>query len=318
MDVGKLGSQVQVGEAKPATTAKDAARLEKGRQACKDFESILLYQMLSTMRKAFDSEGESSTDFGGDVFKSMIDEQLSTALSRAGGLGLSKLMEQGLGLVDSKTGALSGVRSGAVRIGRTLGERVSAAGLEEAGTRADRQAPARSTETETASVKTVSAEPASTSVRIDQLETAEGPNTGNLRPYESTIRAASQVFGLSADLIRAVILHESGGNPYAISSKGAKGLMQLTDETSQTLGVSNPFNPVQNIFAGARYLGSLVKMFEGDLRLALASYNAGSGVVKKYGDVPPYRETQDYVNKVMQSFERLQADTEGTGHVYKS
>ena len=126
------------------------------------------------------------------------------------------------------------------------------------------------------------------------------------------------MFGLSADLIRAVILHESGGNPYAVSSKGAKGLMQLTDGTARTLGVTNPFNPVQNIFGGARYLGSLLKMFGGDLRLALASYNAGSGAVKKYGGVPPYKETQEYVKKVIQSFERLSAGAEGTGHVYKS
>jgi Rod binding domain-containing protein len=314
MDIGQIGGRLQVATAKSAVTAKDAAEQEKGRRACKDFESILLYHMLSTMRKAFDSEGESSTDFGGDVFKSMIDEQLSAALGRAGGIGLAKLLEQGLGLAGSDEALSPGVITRAARA--KVARAVPAEAPQGALPTVDK--PATAAPAEDAAPNAVPAEPASQPAHIDDLGAAPVPGTGELKPYEATIRAASKVFGISADLIRAVILHESGGNVYAVSSKGAKGLMQLTDGTAQTLGVTNPFNPVQNIFGGARYLGSLLKMFEGDLRLALASYNAGSGAVKKYGDVPPYRETQEYVKKVITSFERLRAAPEGTGHVYKS
>jgi len=314
MDIGQIGNRLQVATAKPAVAAKDAAQLEKGRRACKDFESILLYQMLSTMRKAFDSEGEPGSDFGGDVFKSMIDEQLSTALAKAGGIGLAKLLEHGLGLGESAGAPSPGV------ITRTAGAKAARTVPAEApqGAPPTVGLPVTAAPAEDAVTNAVPPEAAPQPVRIDDPAAAPVPGTGELKPYEATIRAASKVFGISADLIRAVILHESGGNVHAVSSKGAKGLMQLTDATAQTLGVTNPFNPVQNIFGGARYLGSLIKMFEGDLRLALASYNAGSGVVKKYGDVPPYKETQEYVKKVITSFERLRAAPEGTGHVYKS
>lgn len=313
MDTGRIGSRLQVAAAKPAATAKDAAQLEKGRRACKEFESILLYQMLSTMRKAFDSEGESSTDFGGDVFKSMIDEQLSTALARAGGIGLAKLLEQGLGFARAVEAPSPGVVTRAAPA-----KAVRRAAEEPQGALPAADQPRSPAPAEDAPKEAVPAEAVPTSVRLDELAAGPVQGAGRLRPHEGTIRAASKVFGVSADLIRAVILNESGGNVFAVSSKGAKGLMQLTDATAETLGVTNPFNPVQNIFGGARYLGSLIKMFEGDLRLALASYNAGSGAVKKYGDIPPYKETQEYVKKVITSFERLRAATEGTGHVYKS
>jgi Rod binding domain-containing protein len=322
MEIGGIGSHLEAPGTKSALPAKETADLEQARKACKDFESILLYHMLSSMRKAFDYREDSGGDFGGDVFKSMIDEQLSLTLARAGGIGLAKLLEQGLGLTGRASAGAA--PTGAVTPGVTVpaGKQQEAPAASQADQAAQAvPAPAREGTSETAPNGTT-AKPAAQSVRIDELADPKsagrtrGP--GGLTAYESTIKAASKVFGLSADLIRAVILHESGGNPYAVSSKGAKGLMQLTDGTARTLGVTNPFNPVQNIFGGARYLGSLLKMFGGDLKLALASYNAGSGTVKKYGGVPPYKETQEYVKKVIQSFERLSADAEGTGHVYKS
>jgi soluble lytic murein transglycosylase-like protein len=125
-----------------------------------------------------------------------------------------------------------------------------------------------------------------------------GSVVDRLKPYERTIKAAAMVFGVDAHLIRAVIMQESGGDLRAISHKGAKGLMQLTDATAGDLGVTNPFDPAQNIFGGARLLARLLGTFKGNLELALASYNAGPGAVRKYGGVPPYKETQDYVRRV--------------------
>jgi soluble lytic murein transglycosylase-like protein len=146
--------------------------------------------------------------------------------------------------------------------------------------------------------------------RTDRAKVVEAGNDGLggvLKAYDSTIRAASQVFGVSADLIRAVIIQESGGNPKAVSHKGAKGLMQLTDPTARELGVTDPFDPVQNIFGGTRFLANMLKNCKGNLELALASYNAGPGAVEKYGGIPPYKETQNYVKSVIGKLESFRA-----------
>ena len=101
------------------------------------------------------------------------------------------------------------------------------------------------------------------------------------------------------DLVRAVVQVESAFNPYAVSPKGAQGLMQLMPATARALGVSNPFNPLDNIRGGVRYLRQLLDRYDNDEVLALAAYNAGPEAVARYGQkVPPYRETRNYVTKI--------------------
>lgn len=109
---------------------------------------------------------------------------------------------------------------------------------------------------------------------------------------------AAQKVGLSPNLVGAVAQAESGGNPSAVSQVGAMGVMQLMPETASSLGV-NPYNPEQNILGGAKYLRNQIDHFGGDIPMALAAYNAGPGAVEKYGGVPPYKETRDFVTKVM-------------------
>jgi len=116
---------------------------------------------------------------------------------------------------------------------------------------------------------------------------------------------------VSENLIKAVILQESGGDPRAVSAKGAKGLMQLMDKTAAELGVRNVFSPVENIRGGARYLAGLIEQFRGNLELALASYNAGIGTVRKYGGVPPFEETRNYVKQVMARLNELDSASGG-------
>lgn len=116
--------------------------------------------------------------------------------------------------------------------------------------------------------------------------------------FDDTIEEQAVQHGVSADLIRAVIQAESAFNPIAVSSKGAMGLMQLMPATARELGVSNPFEPQQNISGGVRYLRTLLDKYDNDVELALAAYNAGPGNVEKYGDVPPFPETKRYVKKV--------------------
>jgi hypothetical protein len=116
--------------------------------------------------------------------------------------------------------------------------------------------------------------------------------------YPELINAAAQKYGLDAQLLAAVAAAESNFDARAVSRKNAQGVMQLLPETSMRLAVENPFDPAQSIDAGARYLKELLDRFHGDVRLALAAYNAGPERVDQFGGVPPYRETQDYVAKI--------------------
>jgi len=118
--------------------------------------------------------------------------------------------------------------------------------------------------------------------------------------YDDIITAAGEKHGVDTMLIKAVIATESAGNPRAISSANAKGLMQLIDSTATMVGVKNVWDPKQNINGGVKYLKHLLDRFDGDEVLALASYNAGPARVEKHKGVPPIPETQQYVKKVMQ------------------
>jgi soluble lytic murein transglycosylase-like protein len=119
-----------------------------------------------------------------------------------------------------------------------------------------------------------------------------------LAPYKSYIKAAAVRYDLPEELIAGVIWQESRGNPRAVSHCGAMGLMQLMPETARSLGVTNAFHPAQNIDGGAKYIRQMIDKF-GKVEHAVAAYNAGPGNVSKYGGIPPFRETQDYVPKVL-------------------
>ena len=117
--------------------------------------------------------------------------------------------------------------------------------------------------------------------------------------FDHYIDEASRKYHISSSIIKAVIKAESNFNPRAVSPKGAMGLMQLMPGTARSLGVSDAFNPKENIDGGVKFLRDLLKQFDGNLELALAGYNAGPGAVKKFGGIPPYKETQNYVKKIM-------------------
>ena len=116
---------------------------------------------------------------------------------------------------------------------------------------------------------------------------------------EAIFEKASKTYNISIDLLKAVAKAESDFNPQCTSSSGAMGIMQLMPETAKELGVTDAYNPEQNIMGGAKYLSENLKIFKGDLSLSVAAYNAGRGAVKKYDGIPPYKETQNYVKKVL-------------------
>ncbi len=125
--------------------------------------------------------------------------------------------------------------------------------------------------------------------------------------YDHIIQRAAQTHRVSAGLIKAVMHTESGFNPSARSPVGAQGLMQLMPATAKRFNVSNAFDPEQNILAGSKYLSILLKRFNGNTHLALAAYNAGEGNVSKYGGIPPFKETRDYVQRVTSRYNNLYA-----------
>ncbi|MBY0494709.1 MAG: lytic transglycosylase domain-containing protein [Cyanobacteria bacterium] len=118
--------------------------------------------------------------------------------------------------------------------------------------------------------------------------------------YDGIIAEAAAAYDIDANLIRAVMQAESAFNPFAVSRAGAEGLMQLMPDLSDEMGVSNSFDPRENIMGGARYLKRLLDYHNGNIDLALASYNAGPGNVERYGGVPPFRETRRYVKTIKQ------------------
>jgi len=153
-------------------------------------------------------------------------------------------------------------------------------------------------------------------IQTTQARPAQQPGVvGNVASFASTFRArsmtsgceeldaifnaAGQKYNLSPDLLKAVAKVESTFRPHLVSKSGAMGIMQIMPGTARYLGVTDPFDPEQSIMGGARYLRENLDRFEGDIELALAAYNAGWPAVKKHGGIPPFRETQAYVPKVL-------------------
>lgn len=129
----------------------------------------------------------------------------------------------------------------------------------------------------------------------------------NRAAYDDLIRSTALQHGVDPNLVRAVVHAESGFNPQALSPKGATGLMQLMPATASRFGVSNIYDPNENVRGGVAYLRFLLNLFNQDARLAVAAYNAGEGAVQKFGGIPPYDETTTYVARVMNLHGRYRA-----------
>ena len=127
-------------------------------------------------------------------------------------------------------------------------------------------------------------------------------NSYTTERYNDLIAQASKRHGVAFSLLKAMIKIESDFDPLAVSSEGAKGLMQIMPDNIKALKIKDPFDPWENIMGGARYLKQLLKRFDGKLPLALAAYNAGPNTVERYKRIPPFKETEDFVDKVMKYY----------------
>ncbi len=255
----------------PVSTARasslDPEQKARLQKAVKDFEAVFVSYMLKTMRSSVSKSDMFGDSFGGDVLDGMFDTEMARTMSSSGSLGLAEMFYRKLTGESMPRNAAVSPFPAARAVSAPDASRVQRA-----------PAPVRPS----ASLK-------------DRLDS-----------YQSIIDGAAQETGLAPDLLKAVIATESGGHANARSDKDAKGLMQLVDSTATDMGVTNVWDPAQNVRGGAKYLKQMLDRFNGNLTLALASYNAGPGAVEKHKGVPPFRETKEYVNRVMNYLQAFQ------------
>lgn len=255
----------------------------KLQKAVKDFESIFVGYLLKSMRSNVSKTDLFGDGFGGDLVEGMFDSELARHISHNSNLGLAEMLYRQVTGEDLPAAARHLPRSFPETPIKVNAQPKS---LEKALPQVT-PAPAVATKVETKPLPQ------------PQVSAMKGGVGGRLENYESIIMEAAEKHGLDSNLIKAVIASESAGNAHAHSNKNAKGLMQLIDSTATAMGVNDVWNPRENVFGGAKYLKQMLEKFDGDLKLALASYNAGPGAVEKHGGVPPFKETQKYIERVM-------------------
>jgi Rod binding domain-containing protein len=227
----------------------------------REFEALFSSMMFKAMRTTIGEGSLLPESMGEKIYTSMLDDEYAKNMSSQGTLGLAALIEKELRCHEGTTPSVGALKTPVWMVdNRFMGG-------------GNPVAPKRASD-------------------IRQL-------SARVERWSELIDEAAQNHSVDRNLVAAVIAQESAGNPYAVSRAGAKGLMQLMDTTAQSLGVTRSYDPRQNINGGVRYLRSLLEKYDGNERLALASYNAGPGAVDKYRGIPPYRETQQYVRSVL-------------------
>lgn len=242
--------------------AKSLSVSEKQRMAdvSKQFESLLTSMMLKSMNQTTSGGMFGESNFGGDFFDSIFQFEIADKISKGTGLGVADQIYK-----------------------RLTGENLSNEVLN------PKLAPLKNLP---------KIEVTSNSVEIPSVQPSN-QSLNRLGKYDEIINQASETYGVDKNIIKSVILAESSAKENAVSTANAKGLMQIIDSTAQYLGINNVFDPKENIMGGAKYLSQLLRKYNGDLKFALAGYNAGPGNVDKYNGIPPFTETQTYVKRVI-------------------
>jgi Rod binding domain-containing protein len=288
----KLATQIEAGNLQNLTKLKGQAGAHKTviptekkqefAKAARGFESMFMNMMYKEMKKnvKFGEDGGGDGGFGADTLEGFTDMAFTDQLSNNG---------SGIGIAESIFKQLTGESLNDLKPKSKMQKEA----IEKIGAKINQIMP-------NANSNYNKATPIGDSF-IERLS----DRIGN---YKDMISSASSKYGVPTSLINAVIGAESAGKNEAVSKAGAKGLMQLMDGTAKDLGVSNSFDPKQNIEAGTKYLSQLLNKYDGNIDLTLAAYNSGPGNVDKYNGIPPFNETQSYIKRVKRYEQLLQAD----------
>ena len=255
------------------------------RRVAKKFESLFFGQLIRSMRETVPENGFWGQGGGTKIYRQLHDQQLADRMADSGSLGISEMIVRQLGHTvgdETTVGAAPAIGPPAPLT---------------AGTAAYRQ-------------QGIVGERIADMVRLrHRADAMGGAAADTLRRYQKELTRAVDETEVDPALVLAVALRESGGDPDAVSVKGARGLMQLMPGTAREVGVDDPADPGQNLRGGARYLARMLRRYDGDVDLALAAYNAGPGSVDRAGGrVPDFPETQHYVEAVKRLAAQLGAD----------
>ena len=283
-DIEKLRGQ------RAPTLEGEKARLKK---ATKEFESFFTYYLLKTMRQTIPKsplaeELPMQDSMGKELFTDMFDMEVSRSMTQSGNHSIGDIMYK----------SLEKIVEAQYQTPTETPKHIPVTRAKQAPIELKQESIPLSNPPESKPMLATT-EPLFRPVTPSKpAESKPQASTDPIiRRFGEHIEAAARKNAVDSSLILSVIRAESGGNPQAVSPKGAKGLMQLADSTAQNYGVTNSFDPKENIEAGSKFLKYLLDKYQ-DVKLALAAYNAGPGNVDKYGGVPPFKETQEYVAKV--------------------
>ncbi len=265
-------------ELKKLNSKAGSGKKEDVEKAAQGFETMMIKQMLNTMTKSLENGGFFGEMPGSDFYQEMYMQKISETMSRQGHFGIADMIKRQM--TNDYTN---------LPIKSVMPE------FEKTATPRDKETTPREKE----GVKEVQA------VKVEKSESTPKTLLSRLNFLEPIITKAANLFHVEKNLIKAIIAQESYGNGNAVSKSGAKGLMQLMDGTAKDLGVTDPHNAEQNIMAGTKYIKQMLDKYQ-DKEVALAAYNAGPGNVDKHGGIPPFKETRNYVKKVITFYENME------------
>lgn len=256
------------------------------KKATKEFESFFVLHMLKAMRATIPESDLLEGGLGKDIYTSMFDQELSQRIAGSSSQSLGEVLYRTLEKhIDGEAGILPD--GPPTKLDTRITEEM----------RSTDRSPYRPEK----AVETPQTEILRPPDTTGQFQSARPKMSDDpvLARFGQTIEKSARRYKVDPKLVYAVIMVESEGRPDAVSPKGAKGLMQLTDSTAADMGVADSLNPDQNIDGGTKYLSRLLEKYDGDLKLTLAAYNSGPGNVSKYNGVPPFNETRRYIEKVL-------------------